>query len=525
VKLLCDKKAITDIFDVLKLEYECIEDVKIKGWKCVHLPNHLFYFEEDPESEETFVMAEMSDENVWELDKIQTGIGLAKQTVKVEAGVVSKTNDRDCFIYVRRQDDIDLEGFDHYERVVAYKKDKQLNDSDLYLFIPGKTEKNSNAWEELPEVNCEFFNIFKDNIQEIIRQEYNSDYVKKLDRKCIGKVTLEIQDYMEGKTYYQDAVVGIVKHETGFCIMEIMIPNCSVGGVKLLNYYCGNMMNICYNGETYSLQDFMHHLKLRIYGKKRSMVFSYDEMTEEEKINTLANEEYPMGIIGGDFLEKVRCENIAQYDTAEVFVSNETMLENCKEINIFGDERLVYNAIEIFFLELILFQDAAIDKIYHDLREESDKQRGFRDISNATERYEQLSFDMAQAMRFGDYNQFNFPTVRSSAKRIAECFGLDQVFEKYQINKELLATMIEANKRKINERQNRIKNIFLLLISAVSVVATVGEILDAWLSNEQTKVNAYLIALGIVSLGFFVYMIIAFIDSKLNSGPSGKNKK
>lgn len=522
MKLLCDKKAITDIFDVLELKYECLGQVYVKGWECVHLPNHLFFFEQNADNTETFDLVEMSDEEIWELDKIQTGIVLAKQTVKIESESIIKTDDKDCFIYVRRQDDIDPASFDHFERVVSYKKEKQLNASDLYLFIPGKTEKQSKAWEELPEVNSEFFNIFKDNIQEIIRQEYNSDYVKKLDRKCIGKVTLELEDTVDGNIYYQDAVAGIVKHETGFCIMEIMIPNCSIGGVKLLNYYCGNMLNILYNNEAYSVEDFMLHLKLRRYGKKRSMVFSYDEMTEEEKINTLANEEFPMGVIGGDFLEKVRCENIAQYDTAEVFVSNETMLENCKDINIFGDERLVYNAIEIFFLELILFQDAAIDKIYIDLQNESDKQRGFRDISNATERYEQLSFDMAQAMRFGDYNQFNFPTVRSSAKRIAECFGLDQVFEKYQVNKELLATMIESNKRKVSERQNRIKNIFLLLISAVSVVATVGEILDAWLSNEQTKVNAYLIALGIVSLGFFVYMLIAFIDAKRNRSIDSK---
>ena len=51
------------------------------------------------------------------------------------------------------------------------------------------------------------------------------------------------------------------------------------------------------------------------------MVFSYGEVTEEELVNALANEELPMGKIQGDLKEKIVCENIAQYDTAEVYVS------------------------------------------------------------------------------------------------------------------------------------------------------------------------------------------------------------
>lgn len=256
----------------------------------------------------------------------------------------------------------------------------------------------------------------------------------------------------------------------------------------------------------------MEKLKIRRFGKKRSIVFAYNCTDENEIINALANEENPMGVIGGDFSKQVQNENIAQYDTAQVYVSHETMFEKCKEINIIGDERLEYNAIEIFFVELILFQDAAIDKIYIDLQEETDKQRGYRDVNEATERYEQLSFDMAMAIRFGDYEQFNYPTVRASARKIAQSFGLELIYEKYRLNKELLATMIESNKRKIQERQDRIKNFFLLLLSALSIIPTLGEILQSIFADNHDEIFCYAISLAIVLVGFAIYKLIGVLD-------------
>ena len=188
-----------------------------------------------------------------------------------------------------------------------------------------------------------------------------------------------------------------------------------------------------------------------------------------------------------------------------MYVSQETMFEKCKSYSVFGDDRISYHAIEIFFVELIMFQDASIDKIYIDLKRESEIQKEFKSIKESAERYEKISFDMSQAISFADYEQFNFPTVRESAKNVAKCFGIDHVFEKYEMNKDLLNSMILTNKRKIQQDQDNIKNKFLLLLSALTVIGMLGEIIYVIFENPKEGILSYIIALLLVLLVFVLY--------------------
>lgn len=264
---------------------------------------------------------------------------------------------------------------------------------------------------------------------------------------------------------------------------------------------------------------------MECFGKKRSMVFVYNNAGKEELVNALANEETPMGKIGGDLLKKVETENIAQYDTAEVYVSHETMLEKCSQMNLMWDERLAYQAIELFFVELILFQDAAVDKVYQDLNRQGEMQREYKDIQAATEKYEQLSFDMAQAIRFGDYEQFNFPTVRESAKKVAQSFGLDYIYEKYETNKELLGAMISANQRRMQERQDTVKNQFLLLLSALATIGTLGEILYVIYEDRIGGIMCYSLSLLIVIGMYGLYVLINRVAGWISKHISEKGKR
>lgn len=516
VRLICDERARRELLDGLGLEYSRGPAVTLEGHEWVHEENGLFYLKKTGGAEraegETLTL---SDQAVWTLDKVQSSLALAKERPE-GAG-------EDCYTYVPRADESAVAGCVSLERARLDSGEKrQLDQCDIYLLIPGKMEKE--VWDRLPRMDSQVFQIFKTEIGARVEEEYNSQFAKSLERVCVGQVVLEFRDLVDGQVYSQNALAGMVKHETGFCILELMVQNCAVGGNKLLNYYCGNMMEVLFQGERYCLDGFYRRLGMERFGKKRSMVFAYGEVTREEIINALANEEFPMGKIGGDFARKADTENIAQYDTAEVYVSHETMLEKCRLMDLEGDKRLGYHAMEIFFVELILLQDAAIDKVYVDLNREGERQRGYRDIQASTEIYEQLNFDMAQALRFGDYGQFNFPTVRQSAYKVAENFGLEQIEEKYRTNKELLGAMIQANKRKLQERQDRVKNYFLLLLSAMSAVGTLGDILLAIREGEQVGFWIYAAALLVVLCLFGVYKAVAFLTEKRKREETGKEQ-
>lgn len=525
MKLLLDERAQKEVLFELGLSASPGERVVIRGLRCVHLPNKIFYFERTADdSPQEFLTAELPDESIWELDKFQTAIGLKKQFVTISGEQIVPSGEKICFLYQKRPDDIDLSDYPDVTAIRACNDRRlQLGKCDIYLLIPGKLNKGKDVWENLPGMESEVFSIFRSHIDQCVEEEYNSAFVKDLERKCLGEITLEIDDLTDHHLYRQHAIAGMVMHHTGFCILEILVQNCSIGGNKLLNYYCDGSLKFIYQNETLDLPSLMQKIQLRKFGKKRSMVFLYEDAEKQEIINALANEEFPMGKIGGDFARKLECENIAQYDTAEVYVSQETMLEKCREINVVGDERLAYHAIEIFFVELILFQDASIDKVYLDLRNEGTRQQSYQDIQEATKHYEQIRFDMVQAIHFSDYEQFKFSTVRESAKKVAKCFGIDYVFEKYEVNKELLTSMISANKRKIQARQDTIKNQFLLLISALAIVGTLGEILYVVYQDQKGGLMCYVAAAVIVVIGFGLYKIIEAIFNLV--GRRLKNRK
>ncbi len=293
-------------------------------------------------------------------------------------------------------------------------------------------------------------------------------------------------------------------------MLEIFIYNVCIGGNKILNYYCGDLLQFELDGETFNTAGLLKKCGINKYGQKRSMIFAYGEVSDEEIINALANEEFPMGKIGGEFEKKLKYENIAQYDTARVYVSLVSMIEACKTITTCVEERISYHAIEIFFVELLLFQDAAIDKVYIDLRSDNALDSEEK-ISKMAEKYEQISFDMAQASAFANYEQFNFPTVRISARNVVKNFGIEYVFEKYEANKELLASMIQSNKRKIEAQQEKIKNYFLFLLSAIATIGTIGQMIHSIMQDLTGGVQSYSAAFAAVFLVYCIYRFLVLI--------------
>ena len=512
VNILLDQKAIDDVIEALEIEYRIVEKVFVQGLVCNHKESGEFSVQSDQNAQAVeFLIVSIDEQSVWELDKFLNPVAYKKEKIAIDSSVIQD----DIYMYVKRNCAMN-NGSVCLEEIKRNKDRRlQLNDSDVYLLIPGKLGKEDDAWDKIPYVENDLFECFKSNIDCCVREEYNSDFAETLDRKCISDVLLKVYDVVDGLVYTQKALVGIVKHKTGFCVIEMMVLNCNIGGNKLLNYYCGNQLKVIYNNKELSIKEFCAEIGIRLFGKKRSIAFVYGDAERDEIVNALANEEFPMGRIEGTFLNKIETQNIAQYDTAEVFVSNETMLEKCRSFDNMSENRLAYHAIEIFFVELILFQDAAIDKVYHDLNQEEELQRGYRDVRSATEKYEQLSFDMAQAVRFGDYEQFIFPTTRESARNVANYFGVDYIFEKYETNKELLGAMISANKRRMEEKQDELKNRFLLIISALATVGTLGDIIYVIYTDNKGGVFTYVLSALLVVVGYCIYKLFHFLSQIL----------
>ncbi len=521
MQLLVDDKIINTILNTIGIKFAETERVLINNYCFEFTQNGNFYLAENTHGTPfELVIVEIDDENTWTLDEFQSCFAFAKKHLEIDSGNITLKNcapGEDCSTFTYTERTAGCIGKDSVSLTVpraAKNKEEisQLTMCDVYLLCPGKLKSEDIAMSHESTTFCsdELFDTFKANIDYCVESEYNSNFSKKLRRKNFGTVKIIIEQDYQNDEHTQDAMVGIMWHETGYCVIEFFVYNCNCGGNKLLNYYCGEMLKYEYSGKIYSLEELCAHFGVERFGQKRSMVFAYGEVTDREIINALANEEEPMGEIGGDFEWKVKNQNVAQYDTARVYVSLVTMIEVCKSITSFVETRISYHAIEIFFVELLLLQDAAIDKVHEDLRTEHTNDTE-KKISLLAERYEQISFDMAQAVEFANYEQFNYPTVRVSAKNVAKCFGIEYVFEKYEANKELLSSMIQANKRRIEEHQEKVKNYFLFLLSAIATVGTIGQMIHSIIQDAVGGVQSYSAALALVFFAYCIYRLLILI--------------
>lgn len=383
---------------------------------------------------------------------------------------------------------------------------KQLENCDVYLMIPGRINKSANI-SNYNETNP-IIESFISNITEVVKSEFDGDFFKAVSRYYLGPAKIVIDDVYDNQRYDQPAQMVLTVHdETRLAILEIITPSVEIGGNKLLSYYCGKDINFEIADQKFSYDELLENYGIKPFGIKRSIVFANNDVQDFEIINALANEEFPMGTIGGALGQKLKTENHAQYDTAEVYVSLATMFEKCKNWPAEPLDRIPYQTIEVFFVELLLFQDAAIDKMYHDIQEEKDKQRNGIDLAGARQRFEKLSFNMSQALKFTDYNQFLYPTVKISATTVSKAFGIDLIYDKYENNKKLLQEMIEINERRMRKESDDVKSRFLFILTALSAFSAINGALTN-VFGSAIKSYSYFIAAGAVTVTYIIYRLI-----------------
>ena len=160
--------------------------------------------------------------------------------------------------------------------------------------------------------------------------------------------------------------------------------------------------------------------------------------------------------------------NIAQYDTAEAYVSEVTLLEISNDFKPQLRDRLSEQAIEVFFIILLLLQDAAICNVGMMIEKTISDERNYDGYSN-TELI-MLVVEMSKATRFFNPRNFYYPTVRLSFIKIAEKFGLLDQKKMMIENKMLLEQLIRLKTMNVQSKENNIINIILIVLAAIQII-------------------------------------------------------
>lgn len=486
MQIIVNNQIIDTIIKPLNLEHSIVRNMELIDLTFTYDDYGRYYVEKRDGNKEKATVIDLTNDSIYKLDVFESSLDFKKQSIENETFAYYKLNKNS------QSEPLSIEEINN-----NFAANKGMNHCDLNLLIPCKTKKSKNQGDFTIFEN-EISSIRAEKFSEIIKDEFESDYLKQIRRFTLGELCV----YANDEKYRVRGYLEIAYHdETRLCVLEIYMPNISLGANKILDKYLANKLFFKYNNTTYeSIESLLECLQLRSFGKRRSMVFCDSNVTTEEIVNTLANEEAPMAKIGGAFLDHVLNGNIAVYDTAKVYISNATMIEVMNDFNENYLQRLEYEVLETFFVELILLEDAAMDKIYKDLIEAQNSE--LKTNKKSSNVIDKISFDMSKAKRFADFESIRFPTVRESAYKIAKCFGIELVFNKYEENKSILQEMIEVNKRKIEDNENEIKNNFLFLISAISMYGMISGVFNDFVGDIKVS---YILSLIVVTLAYIIY--------------------
>ena len=510
-----------EIREALGINAECVIDYTIKGYSNAYLISGKTVLVKDLTAETNGKVLTVPDKTIWAIDQWKELPIIDREIIKV------KHNDSilDVFIYTTKSNaflikdnHVDIrKSMDNY---LSFKNENSSSYIDLHMLVPCSIGQESSLIKQNNNSSL-LGSMLYEKINYSINNEFKGDFVKKVKRGLIGKYYFiynygteagyQFEKKYEEKTVSQACIVSYSIHQpTNLAVIDIFMPSVLASPQELMAFFCYQKFKLSDGNNSIEFEKWLKSFGLEVHGTKRNIVFSSAPMETTELLNSLASESTPMGnIIGQSFIEASK-NNIAQYDTADVFLSENTFVEIFNDFRIDLSERMDYQCVELFFLELILFQDAAISRVCDHInyridfeKQNSSTKREFSDLDD-------LVFESAYAIRFWDIDQFLFPTVRISAKKIAECFGLSRQMEKYNQSMEILEKLISIRDSKIDETESKLLNSLVLLLTIVQVLPSFFEIVRAIISNS---VNVYDIVAVFVSCStsaaiLIIYMVI-----------------
>ena len=376
---------------------------------------------------------------------------------------------------------------------------------DVFLMIPCDL---SNYKYDNESKKSEIGNFLISEVEKNNMSEFKSNFIKGIERSVIGEYKLS-SSLMQDT---EDSIVTLTRHpKTNNGMICIYIPLAKNEPVVIIQSLVSNLLNIkTENGEFTTLKEYLFNNKIMISGNSKALVFLNEEISQQEIIKILACESDPLGEIVGSKLVEMSKLDIAQYNTAKVYCGENVLLELQKNFLENIKDRIANEAIEVFFMELLLLQEAAITRICDRITKELEIEIENPIRKNNIQVLEELSCETSQAILFLDFDCFIYPTVRNAAEEIYKKFGIDKLIDKYYKYKNVLETLINIHDARVDEVDNNNLNILLLVLTLTQVVSVLADLFLSLFENRFGFVTAlsFISSIGVCFMLLLIFNIL-----------------
>lgn len=477
---------------------------ELSGYKNCDLFQGKTFLIEDKTSKTNGELVLLSEEQIWNLDRWKDIPLLQRCEIKDQKG------NGTIFIYILGENfNIPNKKVDLYQQITSFHKCNEWNKvglCDLHLLYPcslvmqdkNVVEKNriddcysmktKSSVLSVEEDEESLSNYFIRKMKEYNNSEFEGDFVRDIHRVSLGAIEISLN--LDGEEYTEFGFAYISKHiMTSVGMFSIVFPAITTPVQLELCAFCGNGLSVVENDTKIPIMEWMLIRGLKLEGSPKASVFAYSTVDRSEIAKCLACEMEPLGEIVGKITNEWINDNFAQYDIAEVYASDKCLVEIVKtgEINI--KSRLNSQSIEMFFIELLILQEAAVSHVSAKVYDYLNHEFGDEKHKNVQSSLYELSKEAANAILFVDYKKLRYPTVRISAKKISERFGIGDEFDQYYKCREVLEQMISINTFESEKIEGSLMNTLLLLLTMIQVMPTLIQLAYSLINNQVTIKN------------------------------------
>ena len=377
-------------------------------------------------------------------------------------------------------------------------------DFDLFLFVPCDLtffNENKIAKNITQEGGFLVSEIEKDN-----NNDLKNNYIKTLKRLEIGKYHFKFNNQT---VLEEDGIIYLTIHpRSGLGIFSVYLSRIKNKPNEILDAFISSRFSI----DDIPVNEWTSKFNISLLGTSRCLAFSFSKLTEREKMSILACDAAESKLKGKEFIEAANLD-IAQYNGADVFCSENVLLEVQHDPITDVKQRIEIEAWEIFFMELLLLQDGAISRACNKIIYEFDREGNNPLNATNTDILDSLSSELSESILFLDFNNFIYPTTRISAEKIAHHFRIDKLIDKYNTYKGLLESLITIRKNNVEDLETDNMNVLLLILTLTQVLPVLASLFDM-IINKELSLNSIISFISSIGVCFILLIVFKYINKR-----------
>ncbi len=322
-----------------------------------------------------------------------------------------------------------------------------------------------------------------------LKERISRSYLGKLAVKIFEEPTVDTYEH-EADSIGPEALVDVyisVDKRSRCGVLTFVSMSCPFLLSHFLDNVARNQLTAVSGGREYNLFDFLkERFGIVKQGAAKSFIVIPREkscLSTDQLASLIASETiYPDGesfgrIIDEEIVALASSEQgFGQYDRAYVCAYTNVVLQFSPELIGTVYQRLEDEAITLFYMELILFEEAAI-RIANSQMVKLVSEYSARDPIEFLERVDRIYDDYSKTIDFWNI-RVNYPTSQKSLTLLRTAFKTDELLEALNRSREHLQTVYDTKSDIVDRRNSKRMDVSLAVISFLAVFS-------AWIDGHD----------------------------------------